>query len=184
VALFDAVVLAGGGAVRLGGVDKPSLEFAGRSALERVLDASGAAQRQIVVGPRRELARRVIWCREEPPGAGPVAAIGAGIRHATAPYVAVLAGDLPLLDGVAVHRLVDAARRCDGAVLVDAAGDRQVLAAVYAREPLLARLADVAFTGAVRRLVAPLRLAEVADLDDVAQDVDTWDDVGKVRDRL
>ena len=41
--LLAAVVLAGGTAVRLGGVDKASIELAGRTFLEHALAATGAA---------------------------------------------------------------------------------------------------------------------------------------------
>ncbi|NEC15321.1 NTP transferase domain-containing protein, partial [Streptomyces sp. SID8014] len=43
VGAFDAVVLAGGGARRLGGVDKPGLRVGGRALVDRVLAACAAA---------------------------------------------------------------------------------------------------------------------------------------------
>ncbi len=92
---FDAIVLAGGAARRMGGHDKPMLEVAGRPMLVHVLDAVGGAGRRIVVGPRRDIGIEVIWCREEPPGGGPVAAIGAALPHVDADTVLVLAADLP-----------------------------------------------------------------------------------------
>ena len=54
-ATFDAVVLAGGGARRLGGVDKMALVVDGSTLLERVLQAVRDAGRRVVVGPRREV---------------------------------------------------------------------------------------------------------------------------------
>jgi len=51
VTTFDAVVLAGGSARRLGGRDKPALDVGGRSMLDAVVTACAAADRTVVVGP-------------------------------------------------------------------------------------------------------------------------------------
>ncbi|WP_204250989.1 NTP transferase domain-containing protein, partial [Saezia sanguinis] len=48
----DVIVLAGGRASRMGGVDKPGLVVGGRSMLETALAAAGAG-RTVVVGPPR-----------------------------------------------------------------------------------------------------------------------------------
>ncbi|MGO4426310.1 NTP transferase domain-containing protein, partial [Streptomyces sp. MCAF7] len=50
---YDAVILAGGAARRLGGADKPALRVGARPLLDRVLDACRGAERTVVVGPRR-----------------------------------------------------------------------------------------------------------------------------------
>ena len=47
------MILAGGGATRLGGRDKPALPIAGVSMLDRVLAALAGADARIVVGPPR-----------------------------------------------------------------------------------------------------------------------------------
>ncbi|MEH6375729.1 NTP transferase domain-containing protein, partial [Streptomyces sp. KLMMK] len=41
---YDAVVLAGGAARRLGGADKPTLRVGGRTLLDRVLEACADAE--------------------------------------------------------------------------------------------------------------------------------------------
>ncbi|MFD9249059.1 NTP transferase domain-containing protein, partial [Streptomyces bottropensis] len=49
---FDAVVLAGGAARRLGGADKPALRVGGRALLDRVLTAcAGAAPPRVGARP-------------------------------------------------------------------------------------------------------------------------------------
>ncbi|MEU2654288.1 DUF6457 domain-containing protein [Streptomyces sp. NPDC007325] len=75
---FDAVVLAGGAARRLGGVDKPGVRVGGRALLDRVLAACAGAGRTVVVGDPRPTVRPVRWTREQPAGTGPVAALDAG----------------------------------------------------------------------------------------------------------
>ena len=72
---FDAVVLAGGSARRLGGADKPGLAVGGATMLDRVLAACADARTTVVVGPERTTARPVRGARERPPGGGPVAVI-------------------------------------------------------------------------------------------------------------
>lgn len=185
-ACFDAVVLAGGNASRLGGVDKPAVRIGGASMLERVVAAVTSASRVIVVGPTRDVlsAHPVVWCREEPPGGGPVAALVAGLSRVTAPTVLVLAGDLPGIEG-AVSVLVDALGEDDAAVLVDAAGRRNHLAAAWSTTALHRAVARVGEpSGApARRLYDDVRVVEVADAAGWATDCDTWDDIERARHR-
>ncbi|MEB8342804.1 DUF6457 domain-containing protein [Streptomyces endophyticus] len=111
---YDAIVLAGGGARRLGGADKPGVRVGGRALLDRVLHACGGARATVVVAEPRRTARPVVWAREEPPGGGPLAALEAGIRgleSAPAPVaesVLVLSADLPFLGEHTVRGLLDA----------------------------------------------------------------------------
>lgn len=127
---FEAVVLAGGSARRLGGADKPALLVGERTLLDRVLGAVSPA-RTFVVGPRRRSAYDVTWLQETPPGGGPVAGLAAALPYVTAPLVAVLAADLPFLDAATITRLVDAVGDHDGALLVDADGRDQLLVGVW-----------------------------------------------------
>ncbi|MGW4163354.1 DUF6457 domain-containing protein [Streptomyces sp. NPDC004788] len=78
---YDALVLAGGSARRLGGADKPGVRVGGRPLLDRVLAGCRDARRTVVVASPRATARPVEWTRENPPGGGPVAALDAGLRH-------------------------------------------------------------------------------------------------------
>ncbi|MBI0383311.1 molybdenum cofactor guanylyltransferase, partial [Streptomyces albiflaviniger] len=138
---YDAVILAGGAARRLGGVDKPALRVGGRALLDRVLDACRGAGRTVVVGPRRPTARPVRWAREEPSGGGPVAAVDAGIRQTTAPVVLVLSADLPFLTHETVETLLTGLQGAEGAVLIDPDGREQPLVAAYRAEPLRREIA-------------------------------------------
>ncbi|WP_411092143.1 NTP transferase domain-containing protein [Streptomyces sp. 049-1] len=130
---YDAVVLAGGAARRLGGADKPGLRVGGRALLDRVLAACAGARTTVVVADPRPTARPVTWAREDPPGGGPLAALAAGLRHTTAEYVVVLSADLPFLGEPTVARLLSAlaASEVDGVLLTDADGRDQPLVAAY-----------------------------------------------------
>ncbi|MFH9981507.1 NTP transferase domain-containing protein [Streptomyces sp. NPDC017179] len=194
----DAVVLAGGAARRLGGADKPGLRIGGRALLDRVLDACADAGTTVVVADPRPTVRPVRWAREEPAGAGPLAALDAGLRHTTADHVVVLSADLPFLERGTVRRLLTALRadRSDGVLITDADGHDQPLVAAYRARSLrraLAGLARCASDGSaeggtltglpLRRLTAALDLTRVPD--DVASfDCDTWDDIAIARARI
>src|SRR5215468_11151302 len=103
----------------MGRPGKPGLEVGGRALAARVAAAVTDARRLVVVGPAYGVPAAVVT-REEPPGAGPVAAVAAGLAHVTAGYVAVLAADLPFLDPGTVAALRSAAAGADLALLVDA----------------------------------------------------------------
>jgi molybdopterin-guanine dinucleotide biosynthesis protein A len=189
----DAVVLAGGLARRLEGVDKPALEVGGVTLLDRVLDACAEAGDVVCVGPRRATRRAVRWTREDPPGAGPVAALAAGLAGAKdapatpAPLVLLLAADLPFLGDALVHSLWKNAVGHDGAVLVDRDGRDQWLAACYSRAALERGIAEQAARHggtaglSLRRLLTGLDLVRVPDPDGQSFDCDTWEDVSHVR---
>lgn len=104
---YAAVVLAGGAARRMGGVDKPARPVGGRPMLHRVLAAVADADQRIVVGPSGPVPGGVRTTREEPPGGGPVAAIAAGLAllDPGTTTVALLAADLPLLTAAAATEL-------------------------------------------------------------------------------
>jgi molybdopterin-guanine dinucleotide biosynthesis protein A len=178
---FDAVVLAGGAGRRLGGADKAEVEVAGARLLDRVLDAVAEASLVVVVGPRRRTTRSVTWTRESPPGAGPVAALAAGVARMSAPIVVVLAVDLPLIDAAVVGDLV-AAVEGDGAILIDASGRDQTLAGAYRRDALRRRLEGLGETvdAPVRAVVEGMSLVHVP-ARGAALDCDTWDDVAEAR---
>ena len=95
-----ALVLAGGRARRLGGIDKALIEIRGVTMLDRVLGAAAPhCDQLVVVGPPRETTvPGVRFTIELEPGGGPVPAVAAGLDKATeAQEVVVLAVDLPLL---------------------------------------------------------------------------------------
>ena len=177
---FCAVILAGGQAARLGGVDKASVEVDGRTLLAHTLDAVIDAAEVVVVGEPVLTDRPVTFTVESPRYGGPVAALltGCDALLRTTPTVAVLAVDMPRLNAHTVRRLHEAAVGNDGAVLVDPTGRRQ-LAFVVDRERLEAVRPDHEgqHDMSLRELLGPLDLAEVSALGDEHRDVDTWRDL-------
>lgn len=178
---FGAIVLAGGQASRLGGVDKAGIEVAGRRLIDRVVDALVDAQQIVVVGPLRDVIRPVVWTREQPPGGGPVAAVAAGLDKTVAQDVIVTAVDLPWLDRDVVGRLMSAlVDDVDGAIATDEGGRDQPLLAAYHSDALRLALDRIGYVvGApMNSVVAQMKLARVAE-PEAARDCDTWDDVAR-----
>jgi molybdopterin-guanine dinucleotide biosynthesis protein A len=185
---YDAVVVAGGGARRMGGADKPAVTVGGRPLLDRVLAACSGAARTIVVGPRRPTCRPVVWAREEPPGGGPLAALAAGLRHVTGGTVLVLSADLPFLRPGTVAALLAPDAGAEGAVVHD--GRDQPLVAAYRTGPLRREIALLhaehgRLSGLPLRLLLPaLRLRRVPASREDVLDCDTWEDIGAARARI
>ncbi|MGW9129499.1 NTP transferase domain-containing protein [Streptomyces sp. NPDC055681] len=189
---YDAIVLAGGAAKRLGGADKPAVRVGGRALLDRVLAACADAASTVVVGGRRPTTRAVTWTREEPQGGGPLAALGAGVRHTSSESVLVLSADLPFLRESTVEALLVAAGHGDrdGALCVDQDGRDQPLVAVYRAEPLRRELALLATEHGglaglpLRLLTHELDLARVEAGPLASFDCDTWEDIAAARARI
>lgn len=202
---YDAIVLAGGGARRLGGADKPGVRVGGRALLDRVLHACAGARAAVVVAEPRRTVRPVVWAREEPPGGGPLAALEAGVRALeaapgpVAESIVVLSADLPFLGDRTVRGLLealggDAVDGADdgpiaGALLADADGRDQPLVAAYRYAALRRVLGELKaehgdLTGLPLRLFTRnLRLTRITD--PVASfDCDTWDDIAAARSRI
>lgn len=181
---YDAIVLAGGSASRLGGAEKPQLKVAGRSLLDRAVAAVAEAVRVVVVGPAQPVDGSVTFCREDPPGGGPVAAIAAGLPHTSADVVVVLAADLPWI-APAVPLLVGSLPAAGTAMLLDPSGRANYLAGAWRRASLESALAAVGDPAgaSVRTLAAAVPQVYVADQDRWASDCDTWEDLAEARNR-
>jgi molybdopterin-guanine dinucleotide biosynthesis protein A len=185
---WSAVVLAGGRARRLGGVDKPALVVGERSLLDTVLLACEGAAGIVVVGPPRPTVVDVRWTREDPPHGGPLAALAAGLHAMPEPVeaTAVLAADLPGLRTGTLRRLLDtlAEERAgsgwvDGALLVDSAGRPQWLAGVWRTTALRTGLAGIGDPSGqpLRALLGGLPSARLAAIGHEALDIDTHTDL-------
>ena len=183
---FCGVVLAGGTAVRMGGVDKSAVEVGGRTLLELAVDAFLDAVEVVVAGPEPvRTTRPVTFVREDPPHGGPVAGLMTAVDHLRCrpSLVGVLAVDMPRVTPYTFRRLREAAAGHDGAFLLGRDGRRQLAGVLDA-----GRLAEVRpgleqqHGMAVHRLLGGLDLALVDAEGDEGLDVDTWADVRGLRD--
>lgn len=147
----DAIVLAGGRASRLGGIDKTALMIDGVSLAARAIGAVTEARAVAYVAhaapPRWVVAdRRVRVASEDPPWAGPVAAIAAGLDGLAddpQPYTVVLAGDLVGGAAAVAALLARVTATRHGIVGVDPDGRSQPLLAVYRTAALATAVGEV-----------------------------------------
>ncbi|ACV78674.1 molybdenum cofactor guanylyltransferase [Nakamurella multipartita] len=180
-----AVVLAGGRGRRLGGVDKPALRIGERTLLDVAL-AAVAGVPTVVVGPDRDVPPGVLVVREDPPGGGPAAALAAGVAALPArpsqALVVVLAADLTAIDAATVAALCARVGRT-GAVLLDGEGRSQWLAGVWRWGALTGALRQQPswHQRSVRDLLGPLDPVPVAGREDATADVDTPEDLRRLR---
>jgi molybdopterin-guanine dinucleotide biosynthesis protein A len=189
---FSGVLLAGGTAARMDGIDKASIELGGRTLLEICLDAFLDADEVVVVGPRTvRTTRPVTFTREDPPQGGPVAGLLTGVDMLLRPaqLIGVLAVDMPHVSARTFRRLREATAgdaghdashdvSHDGAFLHDPSGRRQLCGVL--RADALSRVRpdlEGQHGMALRTLLADLDLAEVAAVGDEARDIDTWADL-------
>ena len=180
-ARYDAVVLAGGWSRRMHVADKTVLTVGGLSLLERVLLAAEHAETVVVVGPERDVgAANVTWVLEDPPGAGPAAAVAAALDVVANDVVVLLAADVPFVTAARIDRLV-AAVVDDGAVYVDGGGAEQWLCSAWRTEAL--RAAELVADGSLRRALSSLSFATLTD-DSVAVDCDTPADLRRAEELL
>lgn len=184
---IGGIILAGGSGTRLGGADKASVEIAGTTLLERAIDALIDLREIVVVGDPVPTTRPVTFTREDPAGGGPAAGLLAGLRAftSTPAWVVVLAVDMPGVTAATIRRIT-ASQGPDGSVLVDGAGRRQPLCAVYVTASLERNRPSYADEHgmSVRSLVEGLDLADVRALGIEARDVDSWADLRDLREHL
>lgn len=183
---WHAIVLAGGRASRLGGIDKTALHFDGTSLLDHALASVAGAQTTLVVGPeslRTRVPGDVTVVEERPRFGGPAAATVAGLRALGAESgsrVALIAADLPWAPA-AVRELLavgSLASQVDGVVAMDDSGRPQPLLAIYDTAALTnaadrAEAAGLLAGTSMRSLLAPLILCHVRLPQALCADIDT-----------
>ena len=194
-----AIVVGGGGGVRLGGVSKPDLTLGGVRLIDRVcgvlVEACGAGC-VAVVPPTVRVPEGVVRTLEDPPSGGPLAGIDAGLRALGIDddvLVVVVSVDAPGLAG-SVPALLGSPLGSDSEGRIAVGGDPepfdQYLMGVY-RAGALRRILDeaVAALGSVRgvgvrRVLRALALERVSVDADVCRDIDTPEDVAWWQDLL
>lgn len=180
---FNALILAGGRGARLGGEGKAEIVLHGQRLVDRVVTAArkAGAQRVVVVGPQSAGSKADAVIREDPPFAGPLAGIAAGLGELygseNSEWSMVLACDLqrPL---AVVTALINnfGQRAADGLMLVDAEGHTQWLAGIYRTSALASvceELGENLVNAPVRRALNQLQLARVLVVDEISKDIDT-----------
>lgn len=136
------VILAGGRATRMGGVDKGLVPINGRPMIAWVIDTLRPQVAEVLVNANRnrdrygEFGSRVIDDGDSE-FRGPLAGMVSGMRAARTPWVAVVPCDSPLIVGQLVERLYAAVAASGSRIAVAHDGERlQPVCALLARDLL------------------------------------------------
>lgn len=162
---YTGIVLCGGRASRMGGIDKTAAVLGGRTLLDTAVAALHSAAQIIAVGDPRPTIGPVRWVREHPAGAGPAAAIAAALPLVEHPLTVIMAADLPFAVDLPPALIAILAQHPDAhaAIPIDQAGNRQPLAAAYRTAALRHAAANhpVLTNQPVRTLTGDLRVVTV-----------------------
>lgn len=187
---WSVIVLAGGRATRLGGIDKSRLALPGGSSLGVLLAGLPDDARVVVAGPEQATSRPVTFVAEEVPFGGPVAGIAAGLPHIHTPHVVVLAVDAPWSVRLIPTLLEEMSRSGDDVVVpVTGDGRRQLLCSAWNTAALRAAVAGLPDPHGVpvRDLVGACLVREwpvPASTADLLRDIDTPEDLARARGRF
>ena len=140
----SALILAGGKATRFGGIAKHALVIDGATIFERQVAALAGRVAEILVSAPDDFAGyRTV--RDARAGVGPLAGIAAGLAACRTPWLLVIAGDMPYVNGALLDRMIE--RTSEDTDAVGIRIDRLP-------EPLLCILHTRAVTTVERRIAA------------------------------
>ncbi len=126
---ITGVVLAGGRARRLGGIEKGLLEWRGRPLVAYAIDALRAVADPVLISANRHLGRYAAFgCPVITDAgvdfAGPLAGLLSGMESATTPYLMTVPCDSPKITGPLLARLVSTMLVQDSDIAVAHDGER------------------------------------------------------------
>jgi molybdenum cofactor guanylyltransferase len=154
------IILAGGRASRLGGIDKAALKIGQQTVLDRVLAALAEVAGQflaIVNDDRLNADSRLTIIHDPEPHAGVLPALLASLEAATTPLAVLVACDMPFLDGRLLRHQV--ALAADADVVIPVVDGRE--------EPMHAVYRVASCREAIRAALARQQRRMIAFLDDV-----------------
>ena len=179
----DSIIVAGGKATRMDGLDKVMLPLglSGKTLLEDVI--ASCPGKVFVVGNPREIANfsgdSVIWVADLNPDGGPAAGLWSGLTSVTSEYVFISAADQTLSSNT-VSALIEAAPRNDGAWAIRSDGSGQPLCACVRTDLLRDLLSPTqGVNQSPLRLLSTLKMVGVNVNPDQVVDFDSWQDVAK-----
>ncbi len=179
----DSIVVAGGKASRMGGLDKAMLPLglSGKTLLEDIIKSCPG--KVFIVGYPRDIEtdskEQVSWVADMNPDGGPAAGLWSGLVSVTSEYVFISAADQTLSSNT-VSALISAASGNDGAWAIRSDGSGQPLCACV-RTDLLRELlmSTQGVNQSPLRLLSTLKMVGVNVNPDQVVDFDTWQDVAK-----
>lgn len=179
----DSIIVAGGNAARMGGLDKAMLPLGlnGQALLEEVIKS--CLGKVFIVGSLRnvrfESKESITWVPDLNPGGGPAAGIWSALPGISTEYVFISAADQTLTKDT-VTKISVAAQGHDGAWAIRSDGRGQPLCACV-RTELLRDLLEPSqgVNQSPLRLLSTLNMIGVSVNPDQVVDFDTWQDVAR-----
>lgn len=169
---ITAIILAGGRATRMGGIDKGLVELAGRPMIAHVLAVLAPQVASVMINANRNQDRYAqfghpVIADLDDGFLGPLAGLAAGLQAAATPLVLTAPCDCPLLPGDLVARLRAALAAEDAEIAVPFDGERLQPVFALVRRELATSLAAYLAGGdrKIDRWFAQHRLAQ-ADFSD------------------
>ena len=179
----DSIIVAGGSATRMGGLDKAMLPLglSGKALLADVINSCPG--KVFIVGYPREIHNDsnnlVTWIPDLNPSGGPAAGIWSGLSHVTSDYVFISAAD-QTLSGETVSNLIAAAIGNERSWAIRTDGSGQPLCACVRTELLRELLVSTqGINQSPLHLLSRLKMIGVNVNPDQVVDFDTWQDVAK-----
>lgn len=178
---ITAIILCGGRATRLGGIEKPLADLGGKSLLAHVIARLEPQVDSIMLSVGRSSAHYAGFgypvVVDDEPDQGPLAGIVSTLPVVDTPWTLTTPADTPFLPSNLVHALAPACRE-SGAAVVSAGGHRQNLAMLL-DETQAASLAEFYRAGgrAVHRWLVAGGIEEVAFPEDGFLNINTPDDL-------
>ena len=153
---ITGLILAGGRARRMGGIDKGLIEFRGRPLVAHALAVMQSITGTVLISANRNLERYAAFGHPviADPGDrfdGPLAGLLAGLSTARTAYVLMLPVDVPLMKTAVLARLVATLVERDAEVCAPSDGTRLQPVCLFLRQPVRSSLA--AYLGAGGRKV-------------------------------
>ncbi|MYA17715.1 MAG: molybdenum cofactor guanylyltransferase [Gammaproteobacteria bacterium] len=182
---ITALILCGGRATRLGGIEKPLADLGGKSLLAHVIARLEPQVDSIVLSVGRGSAQYAGFgypvVVDDDPDQGPLAGIVSALAVVDTPWTLTTPADTPFLPSDLVHALAPSCRD-HGAAVVSAGGHRQNLAMLLDRTQA-ASLAEFYAAGgrAVHRWLVASGVDEVAFPEDGFMNINTPDDLAHAR---
>jgi molybdenum cofactor guanylyltransferase len=144
---ITGVILAGGRARRMGGIDKGLILLNGRPMVEYVIAAMRTEVNKLVINANRHLDQYAAFGCPVIPDImngylGPLAGIASGMRAASTPYIVTAPCDSPLIAGNLIQRLYETLVREGADISVAHDGERMHPVFALIRRDLLPNLLD------------------------------------------
>ncbi len=168
----SGIVLAGGKGSRMGGVEKPLINFRGNPLITYPVNVLKKICSEIIIACRDEKQKELIssilddvtFSTDVYVGAGPLAGIHSGLEESHGEYAFIVACDMPFIQSRVVKRLGKEAVGHDACLPVWGDGRYEPLFAVYRRNTMLKEVKKSLENSETKILAPVFRLKSVKEM--------------------